>query len=174
VRTFDVRTLHSDRSVLLGDPDRATDVSFSPDGRWIAVTGRSGDVYLIDAAFSGFLRERIVSGAALLQAEWLDNRTVALAAADGTVTLFDAARGQPRGPAIPATGDGLPAHVHLMPVTSDELVAVSGERPGRRWSLDPMDWVRLACAVAGRDLTRPEWGRYLPDRPYRPTCTDLG
>jgi hypothetical protein len=26
----------------------------------------------------------------------------------------------------------------------------------------------------GRDLTRAEWDRYLPDRPYRPRCSDRG
>jgi WD40 repeat protein len=28
----------------------------------------------------------------------------------------------------------------------------------------------LACSVAGRDMTRPEWERVLPDRPYRHVC----
>jgi hypothetical protein len=27
-----------------------------------------------------------------------------------------------------------------------------------------------ACALAGRNLTQVEWGRYLPDEPYRMTC----
>jgi hypothetical protein len=27
--------------------------------------------------------------------------------------------------------------------------------------------------VAGRDLTRAEWGQYLGERPWRATCTDL-
>jgi hypothetical protein len=69
---------------------------------------------------------------------------------------------------------GQPAHVYLLPAPTNELVALSGEGAGRRWSLDPMEWVRQACAVVGRDLTSDEWNQYLPDRPYRPTCTDLG
>jgi hypothetical protein len=39
---------------------------------------------------------------------------------------------------------------------------------------EPSMWLRRSCAVAGRDLTRAEWDRYLPGREYRPTCTDLG
>ena len=38
------------------------------------------------------------------------------------------------------------------------------------WSLDPAVWKQRACEVAGRNLTRAEWQRYLPDEPYRATC----
>jgi WD40 repeat protein len=31
-----------------------------------------------------------------------------------------------------------------------------------------------ACAIVARDFTPAEWARYLPDRSYAPTCTDLG
>jgi hypothetical protein len=34
-------------------------------------------------------------------------------------------------------------------------------------------WLRDACEIAGRDLTRAEWRQYVPGRPWRPTCTDL-
>ena len=35
-------------------------------------------------------------------------------------------------------------------------------------------WLQTACDIAGRDLTRAEWDRYLPGREYRATCSDLG
>ena len=38
------------------------------------------------------------------------------------------------------------------------------------WNADPADWVRTACTIAGRNLTRAEWRQYLPSRPYRSTC----
>ena len=38
------------------------------------------------------------------------------------------------------------------------------------WDLRPQRWVEHACAVAGRTLTRTEWNRYLPGRPYDPIC----
>jgi hypothetical protein len=38
------------------------------------------------------------------------------------------------------------------------------------WDLDPEHWSELACSIAGRSLTREEWQRYLPDRPYDPAC----
>jgi hypothetical protein len=30
-----------------------------------------------------------------------------------------------------------------------------------------------ACAIVGRDFTPVEWERYLEDRQYEPTCSDL-
>jgi hypothetical protein len=38
---------------------------------------------------------------------------------------------------------------------------------------DPAALVRRACAIVGRDFSPREWLRYLPDRPYGVTCTDL-
>ena len=41
---------------------------------------------------------------------------------------------------------------------------------GALMSVDPMVWRQQACALAGRNLTRAEWARYLPGEPPRPTC----
>ena len=38
------------------------------------------------------------------------------------------------------------------------------------WDLDPARWEKLACGIAGRQLTRAEWHRYLPGRDYDPAC----
>ena len=56
----------------------------------------------------------------------------------------------------------------------DELVVIGGDGGGRRYPLDADIWMARACAVVGRDLTAQEWARYVPDRPYRATCSDLG
>jgi WD40 repeat protein len=32
------------------------------------------------------------------------------------------------------------------------------------------DWLARACELAGRNLTRAEWGQYLPDQAYHKTC----
>ena len=41
------------------------------------------------------------------------------------------------------------------------------------YPMTPSAWLRTACAVVGRDLTRAEWDRYLPGREYdgRPAPT---
>jgi hypothetical protein len=38
------------------------------------------------------------------------------------------------------------------------------------WDLRPASWLRQACAIAGRTLTRAEWAATLPQRPYAPAC----
>jgi len=40
------------------------------------------------------------------------------------------------------------------------------------WSLDPDVWRATACALAGRELSRDEWARFLGDEPYRETCSN--
>ena len=43
----------------------------------------------------------------------------------------------------------------------------------RLWDVDLQSWLKRACAIANRNLTREEWGRYMGDQPYRKTCPDL-
>jgi WD40 repeat protein len=38
------------------------------------------------------------------------------------------------------------------------------------WDLRIDSWRTAACQLAGRNLTRDEWSRYLPDEDYRTTC----
>jgi hypothetical protein len=38
------------------------------------------------------------------------------------------------------------------------------------WDVRSSSWLRRACEIAGRPLTRQEWGDVLPGRPYRPAC----
>jgi hypothetical protein len=37
--------------------------------------------------------------------------------------------------------------------------------------VDPVSWRDQACALAGRNLTRAEWARYVGAEPYRQTCS---
>ena len=41
---------------------------------------------------------------------------------------------------------------------------------GYRWDIRPSSWIRRACAIAGRNLTRSEWSDALPGREYAPAC----
>ena len=66
---------------------------------------------------------------------------------------------------IPAT-DG---DASLAP-TPDGHVFVGTGTGVERLDLDVQHWKDAACALAGRPLTRQEWGAYLPGTPYRPAC----
>jgi hypothetical protein len=44
------------------------------------------------------------------------------------------------------------------------LATAGADGAAELWDLDPGDWARAACAVAGRDLTAAEWREQLPAR----------
>jgi WD40 repeat protein len=112
-----------------------------------------------------------------------DGRGFASAAADGTITVWD---GTTRRPVRVLTGHGVAAHTvayapdgrALYSVGADGAVLawdLSGVRGlGARLSADaaPADLVRVACASAGRELSRDEWARFLPGRGFEPVCPD--
>jgi hypothetical protein len=79
-----------------------------------------------------------------------------------------------RAEPIPAAADGSAAYTFLLMATNEEIVAMTGAGPGRRYPLDPDVWLDYACTVAGRDLTRDEWDSYLPERDFEPTCPQAG
>jgi WD40 repeat protein len=151
------------------------DLSFSTDGRLLAAAGDLGGVAVLDTG-SWRLRGTPANlhDYGVLQVEWLpDNRTLVSAGADGRVVLFDTQRGTTRARPLPASTEAGEGYSHLVPGINDELTVLSGERPGRRYTLDPARWLTRACEVVGRDFTRAEWARYLPGRPYGSTCSDL-
>ncbi|MGY1700691.1 nSTAND1 domain-containing NTPase [Geodermatophilus sp. SYSU D00766] len=175
VLVLDAATL----AVLHRAPLRVDDspwaLAFSGNGRWLAAAGESGRLHVVDTR-TWRAREPATLRAfgATLQLGWLaDDRTVVATGHDGTAVLFDVRRGVVRGGPLPASPDGAPGYTALLPGNAGELVLVADDRPGTRYPLDPAVWLRAACDLAGRDLTRAEWSRYLPGRPWAPTCSDL-
>ena len=82
-----------------------------------------------------------------------------------SIALFDAETLQPIGRPIPAADPTAP------PAFTADGDLVADSRFGvSRWEMDPDEWQDTACSVAGRNLTRTEWGEYLGDEPYRATC----
>jgi WD40 repeat protein/DNA-binding SARP family transcriptional activator len=51
------------------------------------------------------------------------------------------------------------------------LVVVYGDGTGFVWPTTVSAWIAHACTVAGRNFTREEWRRYVPQRAYGPVCT---
>ena len=50
------------------------------------------------------------------------------------------------------------------------LVVAYGDGTGFAWPTTVAAWVAQACTVAGRNLTREEWQRYVPHRTYASVC----
>ncbi len=172
---LDATTLEVQRTVPLVLDDRAVTVAFSPDGRLFAAGGNLGLVHVLDTSTWEYARAPVaVHRSEMTQVEWLpDGDTVVSSATDATVTLFDVERGLIQARPLRASGEPGIGYAHLVPGTRDELIALGGERTGWRYPVEPSVWLREACAIVGRDLTRAEWDRYLPDRDYAPTCSDL-
>ena len=158
------------RSFLIESATTEVPPRFTPDGRLLAAGSREGWVRLWStatwkpvspklAAHNGPVRSLSISP---------DGRTLASGGTDGTVRLFDLATRQPLGAPLP----GVPNRP-TTPVFADDttLFAITDAGRGYRWDLRPASWAARACAVAGRPLTRAEWGDVLPGRDYTPACT---
>ena len=52
----------------------------------------------------------------------------------------------------------------------DKLIVVYDDGSGAIWPLTVEAWKQHACAVAGRNLTREEWARFITGHSYRATC----
>jgi WD40 repeat protein len=174
VPILDAETLDVRETVTLGLHDRLLHMSFSPDGRLLAGAGFRGGLHIIDSRTWEAREPVLISDEALLQVEWRpDGRTVVVTAVDGTVSVFDAERALVRAQSLPASPDGERGFTRLVPDPDDEIVLLNDRNPALRYSMDPAVWLRDACTVVARDLTREEWDRYLPGRPYAPTCSDV-
>lgn len=146
----------------------------SPDGRTIAAVdgrtlrrwdARTGEPLGAPRTTRGDTFVRLAFGS--------DGRSIVTAARNGTVEQWDAATGEPSGEPLSGYFD----EVGRIALVSDaELIVAAGvDRSLRVFPRDVDDWVRHACALAGRNLTRSEWETYVgPDRPYVRTCPGHG
>ncbi len=145
-------------------------VAAAPDGRTIATGGGAGVIELWDVATGKHIGRpmQAVAGYVTSLAYDPSGRTIAAGGTDGTVTLWDASTQHQIGSALPGqdnvwvgvvwSGDG------------DTLLAFYQNGHNVLWDADPADWSRRACQLAGRNLTRDEWARFVPEREPSAVC----
>ena len=145
-------------------------VALSPDGKTLATNSGDpthGQLTLLDAATGTPQRSiplQSYGGVAYLHhGQWI------VITGDQTsphAQLYDASTLQPIGapfPTVDPYGDPVA-------VNSAGTIFSETEVNPLLWNVDPTDWVRTACTIAGRNLSPTEWRQYLPARPYRGTC----
>ncbi|MER7174891.1 WD40 repeat domain-containing serine/threonine protein kinase [Streptomyces mesophilus] len=151
-------------------------LAFSPDGETLAVLKESGWLELWDRA----ARERLarmpgstVQGGTHYgqhihsPAFSRDGRFLAAVVGQtgGAVQLWDLDTRSSLGRPIDPTGNTIDA----LGFRDNKLLTLSGTRV-HTLDLDPDELAQTICKKAGRDITREEWGLYVPDVPYRSIC----
>ncbi|MDX6413556.1 MAG: hypothetical protein QOH23_966 [Gaiellaceae bacterium] len=98
-----------------------------------------------------------------------DGKTFATAGgSDGIVKLWTTKTQQQFGNAFPGP-PGPWGHAQFV-ASGNRLVVVYGGGEAFVWPTSVAAWKEHACAVAGRNLTREEWARFVGNRPYTKVC----
>ena len=128
---------------VLQEPVR--DIALAPDGTWAVTAGFGGDVFRwdVDPATGRWSGRERLSGHT------------------GNVLGVEVEPGGRR----------------VVTVSADHTIirwdmGADREQAGRG-IVDAAARLDAACAIVARDLTPVEWRRFLPDRPWQPTCSDL-
>jgi WD40 repeat protein len=145
-------------------------VTFSPKGTWLAGAGEDGTIRLWSVA--GWKRADpplrghtwIVNSVAFNPSD--DNQLVS-ASHDFSLVLWDAEKGLPIGYPLQGHGD----YVFDVVYSPDGSRLASAGRDGKiiLWDIDPENWKRIAGHMAGRNMTRDEWRRYMGDTSFLKT-----
>jgi WD40 repeat protein len=172
-----------DNSVLLLDPatgqvrqtlhpfgiDETFSLAFAPDGT-LATGTRGGIVQLWNPVSGDQAAGPVAVAAGPVTSIAFDpaGQRFATTGQDGTVKLWSSSTLQQEGTAF-NTQQGAATAAAFEP-TGKGLLVVDDHGNGFTWPTSLAAWEQRACAVAGRNLTRAEWTRYLPGHPYTPVC----
>ena len=87
---------------------------------------------------------------------------------DGTVKLWSASTLQQEGATLNTEQDA--STTAAFEPSGAALIVVDDHGNGFTWPTSIAAWEQRACTVAGRNLTRPEWSRFVTGQPYAKVC----
>jgi WD40 repeat protein len=177
-----VFAIKADGSILRVDPTESGVIASSPAGllesggadvavsgvrSLLAATGPDGTPRLLDGDTFEWVShsDRAEVGGTLAFAA--DGSQFASAQPD-RIRLWDGTTGAYQA-SVPLPGPAGELSLSYLPDSTGLLVAATD---GRVWTVDTRTsvWVKRACQIAGRNLTRAEWEQFFPDRRYEVTC----
>ncbi|MGC1377644.1 MAG: hypothetical protein WA821_15525 [Anaerolineales bacterium] len=185
---WDVTTRQSIVRLLTGQTGRVNNVTFSPNGKTLALSisnDNSNTILLWDvsAMLNTSVSTVLNTSAVMSQSTGQlkghtdtvsdiafspDGKMLASGSYDKTVILWDIATGQPIGQPLKGHTDS----VNSVAFSPDGKTLASGSSDNTiiLWDLDPQFWVEKTCQRVGRNFTRAEWAQYGFTEPYRATC----
>jgi WD40 repeat protein len=176
---LDVRT---DKWIVRGSYGNVavSSIGWSPDGRTMALGSLEGTLTTYDAATL-----RVKSAAGPIEPGYVltlsyspDGRTIVTGGTAGSLSFFNSADLSREGNRLPIGNGANNGGVFAWYDRAGDVVGF-GNDPAHpdsdlhRWfvfSADPASLVHTACDLAGADITRDQWRRYVGDRPYRSVC----
>jgi WD40 repeat protein len=173
---YDSRTGHLERALHPEGSSNLlfTTAAYTPDGKMLATGTAAGIVQLWNSATGAQIGHPTLVAAAPVSSIAFDPAGDTFATAggsDGLVKLWTTKTQQQFG----ATFPGDPGQWGNAQYTRDgsRLVVVYQDGTGVVWPASLHAWEEHACQVAGRNLTREEWSRFIGNPPYSAVCRGL-
>ena len=163
--------------VLGTGPSLSGALAFSRDGKLLAASRPDGSVLVLDPA-TGRVQHTLhplsadetvsLGPVTSIAVDPTGQRFATTGGQDGTVKLWSSSTLEQEGTAF-STEQGATTAAAFEP-GGKSLLVVDDHGNGFTWPTSLAAWERRACTIAGRNLTRAEWARYLPGHPYTQVC----
>jgi WD40 repeat protein/DNA-binding SARP family transcriptional activator len=170
VQILDPSTGQFRQTILPLGADETVSLAFAPNGTLATGTG-GGIIQLWNPASGDQIAGPVAVAAGPVTSIAFDptgQRFATTGGQDGTVKLWSSSTLAQEGTAL-TTEQGAVASAAFEP-GGKALLVVDGHGNGFTWPTSLPAWEQRACTVAGRNLTRAEWTRYLPGQSYTQVC----